>query len=136
MSDTQPTFYEQLGGEAEVRALVDRFYDAMGTLPEAAEIRAMHPRNLQGSRDKLFEFLSGWLGGPPLYVEKRGHPRLRARHLPFAIGTPEAAAWMLCMANAIEGLPDNVPQLTRELLFSRLGQVAAFMRNKPGDGSG
>ena len=128
--------YDQLGGETEVRALVDRFYDAMDRLPEAASVRAMHPRNLQSSRDKLFEFLSGWLGGPPLYIQKRGHPRLRARHMPFAIGTPEAAAWMLCMAEALEGLPPEVPQLTREVLFSQLGQVASFMRNQPGDSPG
>lgn len=127
------TLYEQLGGEAALRGLVDRFYAAMDRLPEAATIRAMHPRNLQSSNDKLFEFLSGWTGGPQLYIQKRGHPRLRARHLPFAIGTPEAAAWMLCMAEAIEGLSADVSPLTREMLWSQLGQVAAFMRNQPGD---
>lgn len=124
------TLYAQIGGDAEVRALVDRFYDAMETLPQAATIRAMHPNNLAGSRLKLYEFLSGWLGGPQLYIEKRGHPRLRARHLPFAIGDAEAAAWMLCMANALDGLPEAVSPMLREVLWSQLGQVAAFMRNQ------
>jgi hemoglobin len=127
----EPTLYDKLGGDAEVRALVDRFYDAMERLPEAATIRAMHPNNLAGSREKLYEFLSGWLGGPQLYIQRRGHPRLRARHLPFAIATPEAAAWMLCMAEAIDGLPAGVSAMTRETLWSQLGQVAGFMRNTP-----
>ncbi len=126
----QATLYEQLGGDAEVRALVDRFYDAMETLPQAATIRAMHPNNLSSSRLKLYEFLSGWLGGPQLYIEKRGHPRLRARHMPFAIGDAEAAAWMLCMADALDGLPSTVSPMLREVLWSQLGQVAAFMRNQ------
>ena len=124
------TLYTQIGGDAEVRALVDRFYDAMETLPQAATIRAMHPNNLSGSRLKLYEFLSGWLGGPQLYIEKHGHPRLRARHMPFAIGDAEAAAWMLCMADALEGLPPTVSPMLREVLWSQLGQVASLMRNQ------
>ena len=66
--------------------------------PEAAGIRAMHPEDLQGSRDKLFMFLSGWLGGPDLFVEKFGHPRLRGRHMPFAIGTSERDQWVALRA--------------------------------------
>ena len=130
------TLYARLGGDAEVRALVDHFYDAMERLPEAATIRAMHPRNMAGSRQKLYEFLSGWLGGPQLYIEKHGHPRLRRRHLPFDIGTPEATAWMRCMALALDGLPATVSPLLRETVQSQLGQVAAFMRNRPGDSPG
>ena len=85
-----------------MRALVDRFYDLMDTLPEAASIRALHPANLKGSRDKLFKFLSGWFGGPPLYMEEYGHPKLRARHLPFPVGEGERDAWMLCMGRALD----------------------------------
>ena len=92
MSELTP--YERLGGEAAVRKLVDRFYDLMDALPEARGIRELHPPDLAGSRDKLFKFLSGWLGGPPLYVEEYGHPRLRARHLPFPIGEAERDAWL------------------------------------------
>ncbi|NIS29878.1 MAG: group II truncated hemoglobin, partial [Actinobacteria bacterium] len=97
------------GGEAGVRRLVDRFYDLMDTLPEAAEVRALHPRSLHVSREKLFQFLSGWLGGPPLYVERYGHPRLRRRHFPFTIGEREAEQWMLCMRRAIDETVENEP---------------------------
>ena len=79
----QPTPYEELGGEEKVRELVDRFYDHMDTLSEVQTVRDLHARSLKASREKLFLFLSGWLGGPDLYVEKYGHPRLRRRHLPF-----------------------------------------------------
>ena len=111
------TPYEILGGAEGVRALVDRFYDLMDELPEAADIRAMHPEDLAESREKLYLFLSGWTGGPPLYMQKHGHPRLRARHLPFPIGIAERDAWMLCMTRALEeheGLPrDEIRELTR-----------------------
>ena len=83
------TPYEQLGGEAKLRELVERFYDLMDLEPEYAEIRKLHPTALAHSREKLFMFLSGWLGGPGLYVERHKHPMLRARHLPFAIGRAE-----------------------------------------------
>ena len=86
---TEQTLYQVIGGETRLRELVDRFYDLMELEPEFEGIRAMHPPTTQGSRDKLFWFLSGWMGGPDLFVERFGHPRLRARHLPFAIGTAE-----------------------------------------------
>ena len=95
------TPYEVLGGEPAVRALVDRFYDLMELEPAYARLRALHPADLEGSRDKLFWFLSGWLGGPDLYQSRFGHPRLRARHLPYAIGIPERDQWMACMMSAM-----------------------------------
>jgi hemoglobin len=82
--------------------LVDRFYDLMDELPETYGLRQLHPADLTGSRQSLFEFLSGWFGGPPLYIEKKGHPRLRMRHMPFAIGPAERDQWMLCMRTALE----------------------------------
>ena len=85
------TTYEQMGGEPGIRALVDRFYELMDTLPEAATIRAMHPADLSESIEKLVLFLIGWSGGPPAYVTKYGHPRLRARHLPFAVDDEAAS---------------------------------------------
>src|SRR5574338_273888 len=94
--------YERIGGEAAVRRLVDRFYDHMDALPEAAELRALHPPTLDGSRDKLAWYLTGWLGGPPVYVERFGHPRLRARHLPFPIDDAARDQWMLCMRQALD----------------------------------
>lgn len=119
--------YDHLGEEG-VRRLVDRFYDLMDTLPEAAEVRAMHPRDLRGSREKLFWFLSGWLGGPPLYVERKGHPRLRMRHLPFAVDDAARDQWMLCMNRALDEVVAE-PDL-RAFLARQLGRVADHMRNR------
>jgi hemoglobin len=128
----QATFYERLGGQEGVRALVDRFYDLMDTLPEAADIRRLHPDDLSGSREKLYLFLCGWTGGPPLYVQRYGHPRLRARHLPFPIGERERDQWMLCMDRAMRdrGLPDDL----REALHQAFFGTADFMRNQPPEG--
>jgi hemoglobin len=124
------TIYESIGGEKTVRALVDRFYDLMDTMPEVAGIRALHPETLDHSREKLFMFLSGWMGGPPLYIERFGHPRLRARHLPFPIGESERDQWMLCMNRALEEVVEN--GLTRVQLVRSFAQLADFMRNKEG----
>jgi len=124
------THFEMIGGEAKVRALVDRFYDLMETNLEAAGIRALHPPDLQSSREKLFLFLVGWLGGPPLYVQKYGHPRLRARHMPFPIGESERDQWLLCMKQAL----DEVVELEhlRLHLYQAFMSLADFMRNKEG----
>ncbi len=122
--------YEAMGGETTVRQLVDRFYDLMDTLPEAQGIRALHPASLAGSRAKLFMFLSGWLGGPPLFVERFGHPRLRARHLPFAIGESERDQWLLCMQKSVDEL--NVEPQWRTFLMEKFNGLADFMRNKEG----
>jgi hemoglobin len=122
--------YERLGGEAAVRRLVDRFYDHMDALPEAAELRALHPPTLDGSRDKLAWYLTGWLGGPPVYVERFGHPRLRARHLPFPIDTRVRDQWMHCMRRALaECVTDDE---LRAFLDQTLDRLADHMRNQPG----
>ena len=120
--------YERLGGEPAVRKLVDRFYELMATLPEAKGIRALHPGDLSGSRDKLFMFLSGWLGGPQLYINEYGHPRLRARHLPFPIGEAERDAWLLCMERALA--ETEMEELLRSHLLQSLRKTADHMRNR------
>jgi hemoglobin len=122
------TPYAQLGGESAVRALVDRFYDLMDLEPAYAVLRSLHPPNLEASRDKLFWFLCGWLGGPNHYVERRGHPMLRARHLPFSIGSAERDEWMSCMAQALA--EQQVPDALRERLLGSLFQTADWMRNR------
>lgn len=94
--------YEKIGGESAVRALVDRFYDLMDEEKDADVIRQMHPQNLQDSRQKLFEFMSGFLGGPPIYLQTRGHPRLRMRHSSFSIDTNARDNWLACMNKALE----------------------------------
>lgn len=125
---TPVTPYDKLGGEPAVRALVDRFYDLMELEPRYAELRAMHPSTLQGSRDKLFMFLSGWLGGPPLFERNIGHPMLRARHLPFSIGVQERNEWLACMFQAMQELGVE-PVLQRRLQESFAG-TADWMRNR------
>lgn len=125
---TTITPYQRIGGEPTVRELVDRFYDYMDRLPEAAEVRRLHAKSLKGSREKLFLFLSGWLGGPSLYVERFGHPRLRARHLPFSIGNAERDQWMLCMRRALADMQLD-PALEAELTEA-FARTADHMRNR------
>jgi hemoglobin len=120
--------FEQVGGEAGVRALVDRFYDLMDLEPAYAELRALHPSLLAGSRDKLYWFLCGWLGGPQHYTDRFGHPMLRARHLPFAIGIRERDQWLACMQQAMAEL-GVAPALAERLRDSFFG-TADWMRNK------
>ncbi|MCK5809644.1 MAG: group II truncated hemoglobin [Cocleimonas sp.] len=120
--------YHQLGGEQAVIQLVDRFYDLMDTRDDVSALRDLHAKSLKGSRKKLFLFLSGWLGGPSLYTEKYGHPRLRARHLPFKITSLEANQWMKCMDQALEEqIADN--ELLLMTLKSSFRKVAEHMRN-------
>jgi hemoglobin len=122
--------YDALGGDAGVRALVDRFYDLMELEPSYAALRALHPDDLTGSRDKLYWFLSGWLGGPELYQSRFGHPRLRARHLPFSIGIVERDQWMACMRQAMSerGVDDALATRLAQAFFG----TADWMRNRGG----
>jgi hemoglobin len=124
----QKTPYELIGGEKALLSLVDRFYFFMDTMPEAAGIRAMHAKSLSGARDKLFKFLSGWLGGPDLFIQQYGHPRLRQRHFPFAIGPSERDQWMLCMNKALNEMPMDAD--FRENLSQALQQLATHMINQ------
>jgi hemoglobin len=122
--------FERLGGEAGVRALVDRFYDLMDLDPVYAELRALHPGTLEGSRDKLFWFLCGWLGGPAHYTDRFGHPMLRARHLPYSIGIRERDQWLACMQQAMHEQQVE-PALAQRLAESFFG-TADWMRNRVG----
>ena len=121
--------YNRIGGEQKIRELVERFYQLLDSLPEAATVRAMHARDLRGSREKLFMFLSGWLGGPQLYTEKYGHPRLRQRHMPFAINTEARDLWMHCMQQAMVDV--GIEESLREELKAAFYKTADFMRNQP-----
>lgn len=130
-SDTSPdaiTPFAALGGEAGVRRLVDHFYDLMDIEPGYAELRALHPTALDGSRDKLYWYLCGWLGGPQHYVERFGHPRLRARHLPFAIGLRERDQWLACMHQAMADVAID-PALAQRLAEAFFN-TADWMRNR------
>ena len=128
MHERSETPYERLGGEQAVRRLVERFYQEMDQLPETKTIRQMHPDDLAGSSEKLFMCLSGWLGGPSLYIAKYGHPRLRARHLMVPIGEAERDQWLLCMERALDSL-EIEPALRRELSES-FARTADHMRNQ------
>jgi hemoglobin len=120
--------FDAVGGETAVRALVDRFYDLMDLEPAFHDLRALHPTTLDGSRDKLFWFLCGWLGGPQLYVDRFGHPMLRARHLPFAIGIRERDQWMACMTQAMRerGMHADLAAQLQKAFFG----TADWMRNR------
>lgn len=121
------TPFDWVGGEAAVRRLVDHFYDLMDLEPGYAVLRALHPTSLEGSRDKLHWFLCGWLGGPDYFVQRFGHPRLRARHLPFRIGIAERDQWMACMRQAMAECELD-PELQRRLGESFMN-TADWMRN-------
>jgi hemoglobin len=125
---TTITAYELIGGEVAIRSLVDRFYFYMDILPQAQGIRAMHSANLATAKDKLFKFLSGWLGGPNLFIEEFGHPMLRRRHFPFEIGEDERDQWMLCMNQALSEI--NMEERLHTELQSALQQLATHMINK------
>lgn len=120
--------YVLFNGEDGIRRLVDLFYDQMDLDPEFAGIRRLHPESLDGSRDKLYWFLCGWMGGPNHYVERFGHPRLRARHMPFPIGSPERDAWISCMRLALRDCEID-PKLSDWLMGQLLG-TADWMRNQ------
>ncbi len=121
------TPYELIGGEPAVKQLVHRFYELMDELPEAYAVRQLHPESLAGSEEMLFEYLSGWLRGPNLYIAKKGHPRLRMRHAPYAIGAKERDEWMLCMTQALtEQVGDKG---FRQALLNQFSELASHMIN-------
>lgn len=132
-TDLPLTPYAQLGGEAGVRSLVRRFYALMDELPEAYAVRQLHPASLAGSETSLFEFLSGWFGGPSLYIANKGHPRLRMRHAPYVVGPAVRDEWMLCMTMALtEQVADA--QL-RDRLIHNFAKMADHLINTDGSRS-
>ena len=122
------TPFDELGGEPAVQRLVERFYDLMDLEAGYSAVRASHGPSLDDARQKLFWFLCGWLGGPDHYVQRFGHPRLRARHLPFSIGVRERDEWLACMAQAMA--ETGVPPALRQRLAQNFFQTADWMRNR------
>lgn len=126
--ESQVTLYEAIGGEDTVRRLVRRFYELMDTLPEAKACRDVHPASLAGSEQKLFEYLTGWLGGPQLYQMKYGHPMLRRRHFVAPIGPDERDGWLICFRRALdETIGDSA---LREAIWQPAERLAMHMQNK------
>ena len=117
-----------LGGAVGVQAIVESFYSIMYSDQQYLPIRKLHPKDLTPSKEKLYLFLSGWLGGPALYIERYGHPMLRARHLPYAIGITERDLWLDCMKRAMVQL-QTPPELQTGLLQTFFG-TADWMRNQ------
>jgi hemoglobin len=126
----KPSLYEIVGGDTQLHELVDRFYDLMDLEPQFAALRMMHPTTLDGSREKLYRFLSGWSGGPDIYTQKYGAPFLRARHLPFPIGSKERDDWLTCMLLAMREL--GYGEEKEDLLLEAFFGTADWMRNKAG----
>ena len=126
-AQTQVTPYQLIGGEAAVRQLADRFYDIMDADPAAARIRAMHGEDLSQIRQLLFEFLSGWLGGPPLYFQRAEHRCIMSAHRPYAIGEAERDQWMACMRRAMDEC-GVAPQLRALMDQAFMKMANAFRR--------
>ncbi len=123
----QQSPYSLMGGEGSILSLVDRFYFYMDTLPAAKELRAIHAADLSSAKEKLFKFLSGWLGGPDLFQQEYGHPRLRQRHFPFKVNQQARDQWILCMNKALYeiAMPDDL----RKNIKQALGDLATHMIN-------
>ncbi len=127
-TDTTQSLFDQLGGYPQIHRTVERFYDLMDTDPGYQALRFTHSEDLQLARQKLTMFLTGWTGGPPLYENQFGHPRLRARHMPFSIGILERDQWLHCMDRAMQDT--GVPDALRERLNAAFFQTADWMRNR------
>ena len=125
---TVETPFVWIGGEDRVLALAERFYDLMDLEPGYAQLRAVHGSDLVNARQRLFWFLCGWLGGPQHYTERFGHPRLRARHMPFAIGITERDQWLACMDQAMD--ETGVDTALRKRLNESFFKTADWMRNQ------
>lgn len=121
------TPYDHLG-EQGVRDLANTFYDVMETDPNAKELYDIHPKPLDKIREKFFMYLSGWTGGPDLYVAEHGHPRLRARHLSFPVDQIMRDQWMYCMDKALNQCVEN--PMVKQHLRNAFAQLATHMINK------
>jgi len=119
--------YEMLGGEAGVRELCKRFYEVMDQDSKAAHVRAMHGASLESIEEKLFEYLSGWMGGPHIYKEKYGTVCLTEPHAPYAIDEQARDEWLYCMDRALEKI--NASDELKEMLKEPVYNLANFIRN-------
>ncbi|MCX8996661.1 group II truncated hemoglobin [Rhizobiaceae bacterium BDR2-2] len=128
MNEETITLYEAIGGDATVRALTARFYELMATAPEGAASLAVHPPDLSNAHDRLYDYLTGYLGGPPVYVEKYGHPMLRRRHFAAPIGPAERDSWLFCFRQALDETVAS-PAL-RDIIWQPVERLAHHMQNK------
>jgi hemoglobin len=129
MKQPELSHFQRIGGADKIRRLVNRFYQLMDELPESYGLRKMHAEDLQGSEDKLFKFLNGWMGGPDLYVQEYGHPMLRRRHMPFKVDVSARDQWLMCMDMALKEVVEDMP--LRAELSEAFAKVGDHMRNQP-----
>lgn len=125
---TEAPIFDRIGGAVIIDRLVERFYARMDTLPQAREIRSMHPADLGPIKQVLKRYLTEWTGGPKLYSPEKGHPRLRQRHLHFAIDTAARDAWLVCMRGALDETIGDAH--ARRDLDDALSKLADWMRNQ------
>lgn len=133
MVETEPSPFDAIGGVDTIDVLVERFYAEMDALPQARGVRALHSANLGPTKFVLKLYLGEWLGGPKLYSQSRGHPRLRMRHMPFPIGAEERDAWLACMASALDACVEDAT--AREAIYKAMAGLADHMRNRPDAGA-
>jgi hemoglobin len=127
-SATSDKPYDRMGGASVLRDVIDRFYNLMATDPDAAAVRAMHADDLAPMRQTLFEFLSGWLGGPPLYFQRPNRKCVMSAHDAFPIGAAERDAWLACMRQAMTDV--GVDEDLRHLIMGALSPMADAMRSR------
>jgi hemoglobin len=121
--------FERIGGEPAIRRIVTRFYEQMDQDEDLRHLRALHGPDLGPARDKLFDFLCGWMGGPPYFEQKYGHPRLRQRHMHVPIDEQGRDQWMTCIGRALAAEP--IPDDFRTELLAAFFKTADFLRNQP-----
>lgn len=123
--------FDKIGGFEVIDKLVNDFYEIMSTDPLAEDCFATHSgKEIRESAEKLKFFLSGWTGGPQLYLEKYGHPRLRMRHFPFKIGPKEADQWLYCMRKALA--QSSIEPGVQEALLNAFSQVTTMLTGNHG----
>ena len=126
MSERPLTPYEILGDDG-IKQLVNAFYDVMDELPLAADIRAMHTENLDNVKRMLTAYMTGWMGGPPIYQAIKGTVCLTDPHEPYRIGPKERDQWLACMDEALQRV--SASEELKDLLKEPLYRVADTVRN-------
>lgn len=118
----------QLLGDDGIRRLAEAFYQIMDEAHEAAGIRRMHSEDLGEVTEKLYEYLVGWMGGPPLYAEKYGTVCLTKPHEPYAIGPDERDQWLWCMDRALERI--GASEEVKQMLEQPMRRIAMAVQNR------
>ncbi len=122
--------YSRLGGAPTLRKFVDNLYDFMDYFTPVENVRKMYPEDLSDARNRLFMFLSGMLGGPPLYENGCGYAKLRQKHMHLKIGDKEREQWLFCAQNAANQL--DIDSRVRDALMVKITEMANHLHNQAG----